>query len=378
MKELFRLRFLGALALGAFIIVVSAVRVGAETNETTLEGQRVTLLAEIASGAGPFNYQWYKNGEPIPEAVNASLVFASIRVTDSGAYAVLVSNEGGSAASLPEEIIVVSAARSRLANVSIVSPNSEAIAVDFVLGGHETEGSTPVLARAAGPALGQLGVAGALPDPVMTIANESGVLATNDDWGGTEFLIGTAAAVGAFPFLADSKDAALALTLPKSSYTVRVVDSSGMQGVTVVELYDAMTERSVLAPRILNVSARVVLRSGDAKLTAGFTIDGEQAVTVLLRGVGPGLVRLGTLLVMDDPRLTLFRGSTHVASNENWGDDGAGEIAAAATRVGAFELPENSRDSALLVRLRPGSYTVQLSSAGGAGGTGLIEVYEVP
>ena len=56
----------------------------------------------------------------------------------------------------------------------------------------------------------------------------------------------------------------------------------------------------------------------------------------------------------------------------------AAQIAAAANGVGAFALALNSKDSALLVNLTPGAYTVQLSGAGTTIGAALVEVYEVP
>ena len=49
-------------------------------------------------------------------------------------------------------------------------------------------------------------------------------------------------------------------------------------------------------------------------------------------------------------------------------------------RVGAFPLPASSRDSARVVNLAPGAYTVLVESAvpGNAGGTVLIEIYDLP
>jgi len=48
-------------------------------------------------------------------------------------------------------------------------------------------------------------------------------------------------------------------------------------------------------------------------------------------------------------------------------------------RVGAFPLRPFDRDSALLVQLPPGTYSVQLANAAGlvgTAGTGLIEIYD--
>jgi len=61
---------------------------------------------------------------------------------------------------------------------------------------------------------------------------------------------------------------------------------------------------------------------------------------------------------------------------DQWG--GAAALAAAFAQAGAFPLPDDSRDAALLVTLPPGSYTAQISGVGGTGGRAIVEVYEVP
>ena len=49
----------------------------------------------------------------------------------------------------------------------------------------------------------------------------------------------------------------------------------------------------------------------------------------------------------------------------------------AARTVGAFPLAEGSRDSALLVTLPSGAYTIQVSGANNTTGVALVEVYEI-
>lgn len=84
--------------------------------------------------------------------------------------------------------------------------------------------------------------------------------------------------------------------------------------------------------------------------------------------------------VLSNPKLTLFRDSTVVAINDNWGDVGAAGIASTASAVGAFGLPINALDSALRATLAPGSYTAQITGVETAAGAGiaLVEIYEVP
>ncbi|HEY9285837.1 MAG TPA: pectinesterase family protein [Pyrinomonadaceae bacterium] len=74
---------------------------------TVTVGGPASLYVE-ASGEGLF-YQWYKNGALISGATNQSLDFASAQVADAGSYHVVVTNSGGSAASTPARLLVVSA-----------------------------------------------------------------------------------------------------------------------------------------------------------------------------------------------------------------------------------------------------------------------------
>ena len=74
-------------------------------------GESLDLNA-TASGPGPFNYQWYHNGQSIPDSVEASLKFTSLnQQTDSGQYYVTAKNSFGETASMPWDIQVADRAR---------------------------------------------------------------------------------------------------------------------------------------------------------------------------------------------------------------------------------------------------------------------------
>ena len=96
--------------------------------------------------------------------------------------------------------------------------------------------------------------------------------------------------------------------------------------------------------------------------------------------MGPALAGFGVGGVLADPQLALYRqvSASALRLNDDWGAGGAAALAAAATQAGAFALPANSRDSALLVVLEPGAYTAQISGAGAATGVALLELYDVP
>jgi hypothetical protein len=68
-----------------------------------------------------------------------------------------------------------------------------------------------------------------------------------------------------------------------------------------------------------------------------------------------------------------------IGTNTGWGTNtNPSQISSIAASVGAFAFDSGSADSALVVNLPPGAYTMQLSGVGGTTGVGLAEVYEVP
>ena len=117
---------------------------------------------------------------------------------------------------------------------------AETLVAGFVVGA----GSRQVLIRGVGPALGALGVTGALADPSISVYDRSGrLVAENDNWsaGGstvTAGLSGAAGSVGAFPLGANSLDAALLTTLSPGSYSVHLSVASGASGIALIEAYE--------------------------------------------------------------------------------------------------------------------------------------------
>jgi hypothetical protein len=127
-----------------------------------------------------------------------------------------------------------------------------------------------------------------------------------------------------------------------------------------------------LTPPLLNVSTRASLIAGQAAI-AGFVVEGSGPKQVLIRAIGPSLAQFGVSNMAANPALTVFKGSTQIGANSGWG--GSASLAAAFTAVGAFSLPSNSRDSAIVLTLDPGNYTAQARDP--IGGEVLLEVYLV-
>jgi hypothetical protein len=328
-----------------------------------------------ATGTGPLTYQWRRNGVAIAGATTALLTLAGVQAGAAGDYDVLVSNSAGTTLSNAARLTV---RESRLMNVSVRSAagtGEQTLIVGFRI---EGRGTKRVLLRGVGPTLVQLGVIGVLADPQLRVFDSAGVQSDqNEDWGGSEVLAGAFARAGAFALPPSSKDAALLVSLPAGPATAHVASSGGV-GVALIEAYD--TDPGATAARIINVSARTQVGTGEHILITGFVIEGTAAKTVLIRGVGPGLVPLGVSAAgaLADPRLRLFNAAGQLLQeNDNWG--GTVDLTNAFGRVGAFALTgPTSLDAALVVSLPPGGYTAQVSGVGNTTGVALIEVYEVP
>ena len=117
---------------------------------------------------------------------------------------------------------------------------------------------------------------------------------------------------------------------------------------------------------VVNASTRAYVGTGDQVLIPAFVISGTGALRVMVRAIGPTLASFGVSGTLADPTITLYRGSTAVASNNDWSNaDNVASILSTATAVGAFALPPGSRDAVILTTLTPGAYTAVVSGVGG-------------
>ena len=269
-------------------------------------------------------------------------------------------------------------AATRLANLSVLGPTgAQPLTVGFVVSG---SGPKSVLLRASGPALAAFGVSGTVSDPELSLYAASTPLKYDDNWGDSESGSAVSAVseqVGAFPFAAGSKDAALAASLAAGSYSL-LATGHGASGAVLAEAYDADPAPADAADaRMVNVSVLSSIGSSSQILTAGFVVGGPNAKRVLIRADGPALSAFSVAGFLPDPVLTLYSGSSPIATNTRWSSLGVAPIATVAQGVGAFPLTSGSADCALLTILPAGNYTAQVSSYGGLGGTVLLEVYEV-
>jgi hypothetical protein len=126
--------------------------------------------------------------------------------------------------------------------------------------------------------------------------------------------------------------------------------------------------------QLLNISTRMRVATGERVLIAGFIVTGTEPKKVIIRGIGPSLTGVGT--VLPDPVLELHQGNTTLAINDNWKirQDGSSQQA----EIEATTIPpSNELESAIVVTLNPGTYTAILSGKGSATGIGVVEVYDL-
>ncbi len=334
----------------------------------TVNAGQAATFSVVATGSAGLTYQWLKNDSAISGATSATYAIASAAAADAGTYAVRVSGGGfnvlSGAAVLTVNTPVPTGPTSRLGNLSVRTAlaQGQILIVGTVVSG----GSRNVLVRAVGPALAAFGITTAMADPRLELYNGSTSVFSNDNWPSN--LADTFPLVGAFGLTPGSRDAAFVQSIDGA----RSIWAQGTgPGVVLVEAYDTGTGNS---PRLINVSARNRVGTGDDILIAGFNIAGTGTKRLLVRAVGPQLGAFGVSGFLADPKLEIYSGATKIAENDNWTSD----LAATFSSVGAFGLTAGSRDAALLTTLATGSYTVQVSGVGGGTGEALIEIYEVP
>jgi PKD repeat protein len=302
--------------------------------------------------------------------------------TTAGTFAVTITatNSTGTSTSVLS-IVVAATPGSRITNFSALGLSGSGIQT-VTIGFMVSSGSKTILMRAVGPTLSTFGVQNALADPTLTLYGP-GVIATDDNWetSSVGLAVGPAmsaafASAGAFALPHLSLDSSLLFTAVNGVPNTGILGVNGAAGVALLEIYDADGNP---ATRLTNVSARMNVAPGSGAFTAGLIITGTVPKTVLIRGVGPTLSVFGVAGALADPLLTVYSGSTVIASDDNWetGASTAAQITAADTQVSAFALPPGGKDSALILTLAPGAYTMQVTGVGGATGVALLEIYDL-
>ena len=134
------------------------------------------------------------------------------------------------------------------------------------------------------------------------------------------------------------------------------------------------TKFPAVGPRVLNLSTRGSVGSGDNVLINGFIVSGTDPKTVILRALGPSLGGSGVSGALADPVLRVYNSSgTLIATNDDWQTDPGSAF------IKQYGLaPPNPAESAILkTNLAPGAYTMVVTGKNITQGTALAEVYEL-
>ena len=233
-----------------------------------------------------------------------------------------------------------------------------------------TEGKR-VIIRAIGPTLTDLGIPGALGDPMLELYQGTTLLFSNDEWRNSSQQAEIEASG-----LAPAKDAESAIiwTLtPGQGYTAIVRGVNGTTGIGVVEAFDL--DRGA-ASKLGNISTRGVVEVGDNVMIAGLIVGPSNGASlrILARALGPTLGDFGVPGALADPTLELVNSSgTVIRSNNNWKDMQRSEIEATGL------APTHDEEAALVETVAPGAYTAIVRGIGNTPtGVGLVEVYHLP
>lgn len=106
----------GTTATVAFATTVATPTITTAPLAVAATAGGAATFSVAAGGAGPFTYQWQKDGAAIPGATAATYSVASVRVADAGFYTVVVTNAGGAVTSSAGELTVVVAAHAVFGN----------------------------------------------------------------------------------------------------------------------------------------------------------------------------------------------------------------------------------------------------------------------
>jgi kumamolisin len=165
---------------------------------------------------------------------------------------------------------------------------------------------------------------------------------------------------------------------------------TGIGSPNVANLLSALAGTAP-AQRLVNISSRAEVETGANILIAGFVVEGAAGTSkdVLVRGIGPALSAFSVSGVLANPIVGVYDSkSVLIASDTGWsnpptpGSSTSGATFREATAsdmaaTGAFALTAGTADSAMVLTLPVGSYTVQVSGAGSTSGVALAEVYEL-
>jgi sugar lactone lactonase YvrE len=302
-------------------LVPRAPSISAQPVGVTVSAGVGATLSVVVTSLVSATYQWSLNGVAMPGATTASYTIAGAQARDAGSYTVAVTNLAGTTTSAA-------------ATLTVNAPPAIATAPSGTTFGAAGNAALSVAAVGSGPLTYQW-----LRDGAPVTGATAATLST---------------------------------------------DVAGNYAVVVGNTFGSITSAPVRVEypnRLVNLSTRGTVGSGATALVAGLVVQAPAGATksLLVRGIGPALRSFGVdgVVAQTVLRVADAAGAT-VASNQGWlNNSNLPQLDAVTRAAGAFALQPASGDSAVLVNLAGGVYTVSVATVGGTGGTGLVEIYEV-
>lgn len=246
---------------------------------------------------------------------------------------------------------------------------------NVLIAGFVITGNAPrtILIRVLGPTLSNFNVPGVLADPTVGLYSGSNEIAANDDWETDASSADAARTAGIAP--SNARECVLVRTLAPGPYTAIVRGKNNSTGVALVEANDLDTRAST-APslsRVLNLSTRGRVGSGDNVMIMGFIINGTEPRNILINTIAGSLAEVGLAGVLGDPTLEIYNsGGQKIAESDDWIDSPNFESIA---RTAAS--PRDPLEAAVWLTLNPGAYTAVVRGVNGAEGIAVPELYEL-
>jgi outer membrane biosynthesis protein TonB len=305
-------------------------------------GQGATFT--VSSTDALSGYQWYFDGAAIPSATGPSYSIASAGVGDAGSYTVSATGASGNVVSSGALLAIDSAGSPQVP----AQPQPQTV----------TAGSTVIFSIENGSIVS---TADHISPKVQTAAS-----GTSYQW----FENGVS--------LQGATGPSLLISVPAGGnsayFNCLLTNASGSTLTSAAKLNVVTTTNP---GHLINISTRGMVQTGGGIMIAGVVLKGGSGANdpVLIRASGPALTSFGVTGTLADPRIVLLSDQDVIATDTGWG--GSAGIFSEASSVGAFTWGATATpDSAISTSLEQGSYTAQVSSAGGSTGVSLVEVYD--
>jgi hypothetical protein len=171
-------------------------------------------------------------------APSSNLEAAIDATLSPGNYTAILRGNGAGVGIGLIEVYDLDPSASKLANLStraLVRTGSDVVIAGFILGNNG--GNDRIVVRGLGPSLSSFGIANSLQDPMLELRDQNGMLLkANNDWTDDPTQAAEITDAGLAPL--NTKESAIADSLPPGTYTAILAGFSGGQGVGTVEVYD--------------------------------------------------------------------------------------------------------------------------------------------